>query len=364
MFELGRLSSEVISFSFSFILFLLTIIFWKKLGKAKWNYLLGRVVLLILIQLVTLVSIGIAINRSGEFFSSWNDVFGIRKDQTNIAIEPKSLAQISTKDIKLAKSTPGGSLIVKKIITGEKSHISDLVYIVLPPKIVERLNANPTAPTIGSDYQVIELFSGYPGVPQTWIGSMQGIKALEKLERQGKIRNTIAIIPTINVFPRRDTECLNFNSGPQVETWLTSDMKSFAQRFLGIDDRPWASIGYSTGGWCATEVAVRHQTQYSKAVSMSGYFKPFFDNGISVKEKKLLTLKYDLMQTLNKSQSQLKLLIIAGKDDPVAWSVAQKFMTNLNSSIPVTFIPIPSGGHNTKTWIRFETPAFQWVNDN
>ena len=364
VFSLGSLSTEILGFGLAFTLSLLTIIFWKKLGKAKWNFVFGRIVILILIQVITLSSIGIAINRSGEFFASWNDLLGKSKNLTSVAIQPNLLAQISSQDISLAKTTPGGSLIIKKTIKGTDSKISDVVYVVLPPKITKLLKANPSTPTIGNDYQILELFSGYPGVPETWIGSMRGIKTLEELESIDKIRNTIAIIPTMNVFPRRDTECLNFQKGPQVETWLTTDMKIFAQRFLGIDNRPWASIGYSTGGWCATEVAVRHQAQYSRAVSMSGYFKPLFANGVKKKERNLLTLEYDLVHTLNSAPSKLKLLIIAGKDDPFAWKAAHNFMTSLDPSIAVTFIPIPSGGHNTKTWITFEIPAFQWINDN
>ena len=364
VFSLGSLSTEILGFGLAFTLSLLTIIFWKKLGKAKWNFVFGRIVVLILIQVITLSSIGIAINRSGEFYSNWDDLLGNSKNLTSVAIQPNSLAQISSLDISSAKSTPGGSLIIRKIIKGLNSKISDVVYIVLPPKIVKLLKENPLAPTIGNDYQILELFSGYPGVPQTWIGSMKGIKTLEELENVDKIRNTIAIIPTMNVFPRRDTECLNFTSGPQVETWLTTDMKVFAQRFLGIDNRPWASIGYSTGGWCATEVAVRHQEQYSRAVSMSGYFKPLFATGVKKKTRNLLALEYDLVHTLNSASTQLKLLIFAGKDDPFAWKAAHNFMSSLDPSIAVTFIPIPYGGHNTKTWITFETPAFQWINDN
>ena len=131
MFSLGSLSTEIFGFGLAFTLFLLTIIFWEKLGRAKWNFVFGRVVVLILIQVITLSSIGIAINRSGEFFSNWDDLLGNSKNLTSVAIQPNLLAQISSRDISSAKSTPGGSLIIKKIIKGLNSKISDVVYASL-----------------------------------------------------------------------------------------------------------------------------------------------------------------------------------------------------------------------------------------
>jgi len=364
MFELGSISTEIFFFVFTFSLCLLTIISWKKLSTANFANVLARVSLILLIQIMTVSSVGIAINRSGEFYSNWNDLFGKTTNLEKVAITPKLLTQISVKDIATSRHTAGGSLIIKKIIKGEQSNISSTVYVVLPPKIATLFEATTSSPNIGNEYQIVELFSGYPGVPETWIGSMQGIKTLETPQNSGEIKNTIAIIPTMNVDPRKDTECLNFTNGPQVETWLSSDMKSFAKRYLGIDDRPWATFGYSTGGWCAMSIAIRHQDQYSRAVSLAGYFKPLFETKISTKEKNLLIKKYDLVRTLNSNSTNIKMLVIAGKQDPFAWTSAQQFISKLNPNISVQMIPISSGGHNTKSWIPYENPAFRWINQN
>jgi len=364
MFELGSISTEILFFILTLILFLFTIIYWKKFSKAHWGNYVARISLIILIQILTLTSVGIAINRSGQFYSNWNDFLGRSNNLAKIAITPNLLDQISVKDIATSKHTDGGSLIIKKIIKGERSNISSTVYVVLPPKIATLFEATTENPTIGNDYQIIELFSGYPGVPETWIGSMQGIKTLETLQNSGGIKNTIAIIPTMNVDPRKDTECLNFTQGLQVETWLSSDMKSFAKQYLGVDDRPWATFGYSTGGWCAMSIAIRHQDQYSRAVSLAGYFKPLFGTKLSSIEKNALIKKYDLVRTLNSEATNIKMLIIAGKQDPFAWTSARQFISKLNPNISVQLIPITSGGHNTKSWIPYEVPAFRWIDQN
>ena len=364
MFELGSLSTLILSIILTFLVFFITIVSWKRLSKARWGSVLGRILLLLLIQTLTLSSVGIALNRSGEYYSNWNDLLGKSTNLEKIATPTKFLSRISAADINASKRTPGGSLIIKKIITGADSKISNTVYVVLPPKIASQLDANPSKANLESNYQIVELFSGYPGVPQTWIGSMQGIKTLEELQLSGKIGNTIAIIPTMNVNPRKDTECLNFKNGLQVETWLSSDMKSFAQKYLGIDNRPWATFGYSAGGWCAVSIAVRHPDQYSRAVSLAGYFEPLFETSVKSSEKSASLKKYDLVHLLNTQLINVKILVIAGKQDHFAWDSAQKFIARLKSNSNVEFIPIANGGHNPKSWIPLEAPAFEWIDRN
>jgi len=263
------------------------------------------------------------------------------------------------KDLASATHTKGGSLIFRKIIKGAKSGISNVVYVVASPTIAKEL-VGPTH-SIGSNYQVVELFPGTPGVPQTLIGTLDGISTMENLERAGKIPPTIAVIPAINVEPGQDTECMNFLGVAQVETWITRDMKSFMQTFLGNDNRLWSSFGYSTGGWCAAEVAVLHQEQYSQGVSLAGYFNPILSRGLSKREKNYLASKYDLVKYLKRHTVNTKIMVIASVKDRFANSSAQKFMQGANALIPIKYIPIPIGGHNIKVWKPFVATGFLWI---
>ena len=363
MLLISSLSTEILFWLITLTALVLTVVFWHKLTPTKWHHITGRVSIIIFIQVMALASAGITINRAGEFYASWGDLFGSKKQLSKIAIAPNLLAEISAKDIFSAKKTAGGSLIFREVIKGAHSGIADVVYVVLPPKIAAQMEANPSSPSVGSDYQVVELFPGYPGVPQTWIGSMGGITTLENLENTGAVQNTIAIIPAINVAPGEDTECLNFVGGPQVETWITSDMHEFATKFIGVDSRPWTSFGYSTGGWCAAEVAIRHPDLYSNAVSLAGYFKPLFSLGVSKREKNFLTTEYDLIAALKKSRTPVHLMIIASQKDKFTNKAAQDFMNSSASLIPIRYVPIPIGGHNTNVWKPFVSTAFQWINE-
>ena len=359
MFPLLSLSTEVLFWFLTAGLLLATVLFWHKFSHWHWKHISARFSLIVAIQCLALAAMGVTINRSGEFYSSWSDLFGAQGQYQKIAISPAELTQITLKDLRSATHTKGGSLIFRKVITGAKSRISNVVYVVASPKIAASL-AGPTH-SIGSQYQVVELFPGTPGVPQTWIGTLDGISTMENLELAGQIPPTLAVIPAINVQPGTDTECLNFVGGAQVESWVTGDMKRFMQSFMGVDDRPWSAFGYSTGGWCAAEVAVLHQEQYSEGVSLAGYFSPMLPFGLSKREKNYLSNHYDLIKYLRHDHRNTKLLIIASVKDRFTNYSAQKFLKSANSLIPIKYIPIPSGGHNIKVWKPYIAPGFLWI---
>lgn len=359
MFPLLSLSTEVLFWFLTAGLLLATVLFWHKFSHWHWKHISARFSLIVAIQCLALAAMGVTINRSGEFYSSWSDLFGAQGQYQKIAISPAELTQITLKDLRSATHTKGGSLIFRKVITGAKSRISNVVYVVASPKIAASL-AGPTH-SIGSQYQVVELFPGTPGVPQTWIGTLDGISTMENLELAGQIPPTLAVIPAINVQPGLDTECLNFVGGAQVESWVTGDMKRFMQSFMGVDDRPWSAFGYSTGGWCAAEVAVLHQEQYSEGVSLAGYFNPMLPFGLSKREKNYLSNHYDLIKYLRHDHRNTKLLIIASVKDRFTNYSAQKFLKSANSLIPIKYIPIPSGGHNIKVWKPYIAPGFLWI---
>ena len=360
MFGLLSLSLEIIFWVATFAALILTVIFWHKFAQYKWHHIAARFSLIIFIQVFALASVGITVNRYGDFYDSWSDLFGAQQQLAKIAITSQALSSLSEQDIRKAKTTAGGSLIFKEIIQGAQSQVSNVVYVVASPKIATQLKL-PTH-TIGTNYQIIELLPGTPGVPQTWIRSMDGVTTMENLENANKIQPTILIIPAINVVPGQDTECMNFDGGAQVETWITSDMQTFAQKFLGVDSRPWGAFGYSTGGWCAAEAAVLHQDQYSRAVSLAGYFQPMFSLGMTKRERKFLSAKYDLVKVIKAGATNTKLMIISSVKDKFAANSARTFINQVDSVVPIKYIPISQGGHNIEVWKPYVASGFQWLN--
>ena len=362
VFPLLSVRTELFFWLLGIGLTLFTVIKWHSLLGSKFRHYGGRLGLILLIQVLFLSATGLTINRAGEFYSSWSDLAGVRSDISKSAVSTAALSAFTMHDLRKGKVTAGGSVIIKKIITGENSGITDVVYVVIPPAIAASLRVDTDLSKLALDYKVTELFSGYPGVPATWIGALKGIPSLEKLESTHQIPQTIAIIPTINVVPGEDTECLNFRGGPQVETWLTKDMHLFAQRFIGIDNRPWSTFGYSTGGWCAAEIAIRHQDQYNAAVSLAGYFSPSFETKTTAEERRYLKLTYDLVAQLKASNNSLKLLVIASPRDRFSYGSTQTFLRAATPLVSIKYDEIPTGGHNLSVWRPFVTTGFLWIN--
>jgi S-formylglutathione hydrolase FrmB len=364
-FVLGilSLSTEIIFWSITAISLIATVVFWHKLHALNFRNVFMRVSVIIFVQVFAIASLGLTINRAGEFFDTWGDFFGTNKNLSKVAIAPANLSTLTAQDVLKAKRTPGGSLIFKKVILGAKSGVADYVYLVTSPRLSATLESQAT-PNVGTNYQVVELFPGYPGVPETWIGSLKGIESMERSEKAGLIPPTIAVIPAINVVRGLDTECLNIPGTSQVETWLTADMKTVAQGLFGIDDRRWSAFGYSTGGWCAAELAIRHQDQYQSAVSLAGYFSPSFSAGINARERKVLSAEYDLVKTLSTRTNNLKLMIIYSRSDKFAYASMNKFVGKANSLLPIKLVEIPRGGHNIAVWKPYVGTGFDWLGAN
>lgn len=356
-------STQVIFLVLTLLSFTGTIWFWHHLAKRSLKHFLGRITLLLLILTLAITSIGLSINKSNDFFVTWSDLFGLKNNLSKLAISPESLSSITSADLKEAKLTKGGSLIFKKDITGAKSGISNYVYLVTSPALTKQLQSS-ISPNLGNNYQVIEFLPGYPGVPETWIGAMDGIGEIEREEKAGKIRPTLAIIPTINVVPGVDTECLDIPSVAYVETWLTADMKTFAKSFIGIDDRRWTTFGYSTGGWCAAMLGIRHQDQYKSAISIAGYFEPSFSSGIIKVERTRLRDKYNLAKITSSQMNDLKLMAIYSRRDTFTYLSISKYLKTINGALSVKLVEMPNAGHNTKSWKPFVATGLDWLAQN
>src|SRR2546421_187665 len=133
----------------------------------------------------------------------------------------------------------------------------------------------------------------YYGYYQTW-GAMvadftqQGAGAAPQARpfarlRGGKLAGpAVLVMPDANGGDRISLQCLNQVGGPQDLTYLAVDLPAQVARMLRVS-RPgpaWAVAGYSEGGFCAANMALRYPHRYGFAGVLSGYFTPL-DNQLS-----------------------------------------------------------------------------------
>ena len=96
-----------------------------------------------------------------------------------------------------------------------------------------------------------------------------------------RVRPMIVVSPNVQVPRAADTECVNGQPGEtQMETFVPQDVPRWvADHFRARADRgSWATIGLSSGGYCAAMAAMLHPAQYGGAPVMAGYFRPRFDS--------------------------------------------------------------------------------------
>jgi S-formylglutathione hydrolase FrmB len=125
------------------------------------------------------------------------------------------------------------------------------------------------------DLPVIVMVGGTPGGPQDW--PRAGF-ASETADAYASAHEGVAPILAFvdhngGVF--KDTECVDGPAG-QAETFLADDVPHYLARTLHIPLSPprWAIAGFSEGGTCAFELAVRHPDIYGTFVDIAGDWAP------------------------------------------------------------------------------------------
>ena len=339
----------------SCLIFAALISFWNRLSKKGVKTVLARVLSLVLLNLLIVSSLGVVLNNYGQFYSSWGELFGVRSKPPLIVNTPNE--KISRDMVKLGKLSPEGSLTIRRIVRGEVSGITGEVYFSLPPSYVNALKSG-VAPR--NDYPVVTFLSGYPGYETAWIKGMQVVSREESLLKAGKMPEVISVFPQVNVAGQFDAECMNVVGGPQVESWLSQDVYSFTNQWLDISPQPWNIVGYSTGGWCATMLTLRHPDHFAKAASIAGYYRPTPAKQVTPEEKVRLKNEYDLYALITRSQIPVSVLVVNSTDDRGSHASTNEFLRRTKGYLKTTEIVLNGVGHNFNAWKEVVNPILIW----
>lgn len=139
-----------------------------------------------------------------------------------------------------------------------------LVY--LPPAYSARIR--PLLP-------VLVLLPGQPGGPGDWFNGGQVAMALDAFAAQhhGLAPVVVAVDPNGSTFG--DTICVDSRRG-EAETYLTRDVPAWIEANLQVNDTTTARGvgGYSDGGTCSLQMAVRAPAVYPSFIDISGQREP------------------------------------------------------------------------------------------
>jgi S-formylglutathione hydrolase FrmB len=165
---------------------------------------------------------------------------------------------------------PDRGTIVTTTLYGTASGLAERAYIYLPPVYFGLAPARNLPITI--------VFSGYPGTAQELIARGRYPDAL----LTGLATNQVApmvlvMLPPAVTFPW-DTECTDIPNGPQAFTYYSHDLPDAVADQFHLNPTGYASIGDSTGGYCAAKLESLDPSRFTVAVALSGYFHPAADS--------------------------------------------------------------------------------------
>ncbi|WP_406291233.1 alpha/beta hydrolase [Embleya sp. NBC_00896] len=215
-------------------------------------------------------------------------------------------------------------------------------------------------------FPVIQLASGFPGTPDTWLRRMKVHQMLSGLMESGRMPPTIVVIAAQNPIEGRDSECVDASSGARADTYLGLDVPDAIAANFRTAPAPtnWGVMGYSTGGFCAANLALRHPDRYAAAASLSGYFKAITDmtTGDLYKGDEALRRANSPLYTIDDPRTApARMYLFAAKGEGKAAGEAREFAKRFKPTDTVKVRIAPSGGHNFGTWAKGLPEAFEWL---
>jgi enterochelin esterase-like enzyme len=341
-------------------------------GVLMWRIVAGRrVVLRVLAATVAFMAamlFGVlGVNRYYGYYQTWGAMVtdlggqGVDAPTQLPAVKLASAARAGTLDgsrsqFELAQRQ---GYLLQLTVTGQRSRITRAVYVYLPPQYFQ--------PSYRAyRFPAIELIHGQPGQPQDWISVVGVTNAYDRLLAKRHAQPAVLVMPDANGGEGISLQCLNQAGGPQDLTYLAVDVPNQLSRTLRVR-RPgpaWGVAGYSEGGFCAANMALRYPHRYGFAGVLSGYFVPD-DNRLASGR---LVSPFGASTALREENTPLDELLHPAAVLPRFWlgagtadgqdvANAERFWQELRPyqpDAPLTFTP--GSGHCMTTW-RAEVPS-------
>ncbi|HKT01959.1 MAG TPA: alpha/beta hydrolase-fold protein, partial [Rugosimonospora sp.] len=139
-------------------------------------------------------------------------------------------------------------------------------YVYLPPAYL--VAPRPLLP-------VVVLLAGQPGEPGNWITALRLADLMDAYARAHHGLAPVAVVPDDLGATTANPLCVDSPRG-NVETYLARDVPAWIRANLQVDTdrRHWFIGGYSHGGTCSLQLAVRAPAVYGGFVDISGQREP------------------------------------------------------------------------------------------
>ncbi|MBO0855339.1 MAG: hypothetical protein J2P18_16430 [Nocardia sp.] len=319
-----------------------TLIGWNRVPGPRWRRHAARVGMLIACQASAVLVVAAGVNNSFGFYTSWSDLFGHYDVPAESTAAPVPGTYISTH-----------ATVQTAIYRGIASGLTGRVLIWTPPEYDQDQYRD-------SRFPVIMLLHGSPGGPEDWTKGGGIPDRLAALMAQGVLDPAVVVIPQTD--PNNvATDCTDLPGGQHNATWLSHDVPQMIQQHFRVQDSAdgWGLAGFSTGGYCAADLALQHPHIFGSAAMFSP--DDFAGDPAAVHDPRVRAANNPV--TLAGSGAPVSLL--------VATSVNDRYSSPANANAlyraarwPTEVAPpliLRDGGHNWGTWHAMFPAVFRWL---
>jgi hypothetical protein len=361
---------------------------WSRLGRGA-GWFIGRVGLLVCCQLSAVLLVGAAVNDYGYFYTSWSELFGVATAAAgpSAAATPAArrtdgfggegggaapdVGHASTRPaMRVLGDLPWSSLatwqskgrIMSVELAGVRSDLAEHAYVYLPPQYYRPAGRSQLFPGV-------EVMTGYPGHEQSLVTRMHYPDQALAAVRAHRAQPMVLVMLRPSVTEPRDSECTDVPAGPQAMTFFSQDVPAAIESALRVRPTGWGIMGDSTGGYCATKIAMMRSDVFSAAVSFSGYYHALHDSttgdlwGGSAVVRDLNDPLWRLHH-LPEPPIGLFASIARGEGGPQGYHdtvLLQRAVAAAHGRLRFTCVVLPDGGHNFAAWSTVMPRAFSWL---
>ncbi len=232
-------------------------------------------------------------------------------------------------------------------------------FVYLPPAY--QASPRPLLP-------VLVLLAGQPGSPSDWLSFFNLTQTADAYARTHQGLGPVIVMPDDLGAPLANPLCVDSPLG-NAETYLSVDVPAWIQEHLQVDqDREgWFIGGYSHGGTCALQLAVRAPQRYGGFIDMSGQREPTLGSRASTVKRAFggsatAFARVNPLDILTHTRyPQTAGYLVAGTGDqtylPQQRDVRDACRT---AGMDITWAELP-GGHNAVVWREGLVRALPWL---
>ncbi|MEB8338298.1 alpha/beta hydrolase [Streptomyces endophyticus] len=356
----------------------LTVRFWPRLARRGPVAVLGRLGVITVTQLALLATCAVLVNARFDFYGSWDELLGHPPTTPGHVEESGGGGRVYASHGGLVQAAglqgldqvrglpagpPGKVGRVESVrILGRRSHAVNPAFVYLPPQYFQHQYHRQRFP-------VIVAISGYPGGIMNLARFLRVPQTAGRLEASGRMQPTVVVMVRPTIAPPRDTECVDVPGGPRAETFFTEDLPEALESAyrVGHDPSAWGALGYSSGGSCALQLALRDPKVYTSAAALSADYRVsedlttgnLFGSGARGARRQR---GHDLVWRLRHLPvPRVSVLVASSRHGEPDYGPTMRFLGAVGPPMTSARVILPRGSHHFTTWRREIGPAMEWM---